>query len=632
MTETITLPIEGTTEKTTVPDTLDLAERARLAVHGIMGSIDPDLLTMYGLIFYATPRPHQSHWASAETTCDPKFAESLPLLRTMCGSEEGLDLQERYLAAMLNRVQDGLYWDLVNPKRPWRNSYSDASFYGEGKNEDFAVLASGGRMIRALMAWRAVTGSDRFDARIRELVHGLARIAVRQDDYAYYPEKGGWGEPCAYPRSGWLNTEEAQSETDGGEGSITAYHGHQIYGAMQWYAASGDATALDLAARLSRYVMKSKFWGGVPGPFDPNAHIGLIGTYLPDPPYTAGAELGHWFSHFHARAIPLRGLLEFGRTAGDDRVLEFVRRSYEFTLTQGIARLGWVNCWPRSRDHDNLCEACALGDLVAMGIRLSDAGLGDYWDDVDACVRNQLVEQQVTDAAALERIAAASSNPSWQETGPAFPNKLNYDNTIARTLGVFFGQGSPGAAPNPWVMHCCTGNASQGLYYAWEGAVRENGDTAQVNLLLNRAAKLLDVHSFLPYEGKVILKNKGARRIAVRIPAWVDRRALRATIGGQPVDLDWLGNRLLFCGLDAPCDITLTFPVVETTARYTVGANTPGERLYTCTFRGSTCVNVSPKDSAPTSYPFYDRAHLRTDRTPMTTVELFVADKIVRAW
>jgi hypothetical protein len=31
---------------------------------------------------------------------------------------------------------------------------------------------------------------------------------------------------------------------------------------------------------------------------------------------------------------------------GDERVLEFVRRAYEFSLTQGIARLGWINCWP----------------------------------------------------------------------------------------------------------------------------------------------------------------------------------------------------------------------------------------------------------------------------------------------
>ena len=596
-----------------------------------MGSLDPELLTIYGLVFYATPRPHQSHWYSAQNTVDPKFGESLALLRTMCGSEEMRDLEAQYFGNVLDRVQDGLYWDLVNPKRPWRNSYS-AAFYGAGKNEDFSVLLGAGRMIRTLMTWRAVTGSDCFDAKIRELVHGQARIAVRKDDYAYYPEKGGWAEPCTYPRSGWLNTDESASETEGGEGSVTSYHGHQIYGAMQWYAVSGDATALDLAARLTRYVMKSKFWGGVPGPFNPENPLGHIGTYLPDPPYTAGAELGHWFSHFHARAIPLRGLLEFGRTAGDVRVLEFVRRAYEFTLTQGIARLGWINCWPASRSANNFCESCALGDLVAMGIRLSDAGLGDYWDDVDACVRNQLVEQQVTDAAALERIAAASSNPSWMEGPQAHPNQLNYDNTIARTLGVFFGQGSPVAAPNPWVMQCCTGNATQGLYYAWEGAVRESGDTAHVNLLLNRASKLLDVHSHLPYEGKVILKNKGARRIAVRIPAWLDRRALRATVGGKSVEPDWLGNRLVFCGLDAPCEIALTFPVAETTASYTVAANTPAEHAVICRFRGSTCVDVSPRDTAPTSYPFYDRAGMRNDRTPMKQVDRFIADRIVGAW
>jgi len=230
----------------TVPDTLDLAERARLAVHGIMGSIDPELLTMYGLVFYTCPRPHQSHWASAENTCDPKFAESLVMLRSICGSGELADLQARYFDNMLGRVQDGLYWDLRNPRRPWRNSYS-AAFYGEGRDEDFAVVGASGRMTRALMAWRVLAGDSRFDDRISDLVHGMARVAVRRDDYAYYPEKGGWGEACTYPRSGWLNTDEAEGETEGGEGSIVAYHGHQIYGAMQWYTASGDEVALDLA-------------------------------------------------------------------------------------------------------------------------------------------------------------------------------------------------------------------------------------------------------------------------------------------------------------------------------------------------------------------------------------------------
>jgi hypothetical protein len=37
-----------------------------------------------------------------------------------------------------------------------------------------------------------------------------------------------------------------------------------------------------------------------------------------------------------------------------------------------------------------------LGDLVGVYIRLSDAGAGDYWDDVDHIVRNHLVEQHAS--------------------------------------------------------------------------------------------------------------------------------------------------------------------------------------------------------------------------------------------
>ena len=77
----------------TIPDTLDLAARAALAIHGIGGSIDPDLMTMWGIIHYTCKRPHLSHWASAETLCDPKLGESLALLRLMCGSEEFVELE-----------------------------------------------------------------------------------------------------------------------------------------------------------------------------------------------------------------------------------------------------------------------------------------------------------------------------------------------------------------------------------------------------------------------------------------------------------------------------------------------------------------------------------------------------------
>ena len=86
MTDRVTMALSGKKHSATVPDTLDLSEHARLAINGLGGNIDPKLMTMYGLIHFCTPRPHLSHWASAETLCDPKFGESFPLMRlTSCG-------------------------------------------------------------------------------------------------------------------------------------------------------------------------------------------------------------------------------------------------------------------------------------------------------------------------------------------------------------------------------------------------------------------------------------------------------------------------------------------------------------------------------------------------------------------
>jgi hypothetical protein len=266
MSDAVHLPLAGDRYEATVPDTLDLADHARFAINGLGGNIDPGLVTMYGLIFFCSPRPHLSHWASAETLCDPKFGESFPLMRLMCGSNQYVELEAQYREAMIGRIQDGLYWDLYTPARPWRNNYAPA-FYGNGKDEDFATLPGTGRMIRALLVWRELGDTTtETEGMIASLVRGLRRIAVCKDDYCYYPEHGGWGEPCSYPRSGWLNTDEAADETEGGEGAVTCMHAHQIYGAAHWYAESGDPVALDLAARLSRYCMLPRFWGGVPEP------------------------------------------------------------------------------------------------------------------------------------------------------------------------------------------------------------------------------------------------------------------------------------------------------------------------------------------------------------------------------
>jgi hypothetical protein len=278
----------------------------------------------------------------------------------------------------------------------------------------------------------------------------------------------------------------------------------------------------------------------------------------------------------------------------------------------------------------NMMEGCALGDLVALAIRLSDAGAGDYWDDVDAIVRNHLVEQQVIDADQLARVSAAAAEDECRQK--LQPRQGTWDRVIQRTLGIYAGTSLPSAIRAPWSMICCTGNGTQGLYYAWEGAVREAGDTAQVNLLINRAARMLDVDSSLPYEGLVVIRNKSARRIAVRIPSWAGRREVRADVAGHSREPVWVGASLLFDDLRPGQAVTIRFPVKESTARYTVNANTGKEQVYSCTFRGSTLVDISPRDDSPTSYQLYRRDRMRAGPAPAKTVERFVADARVPEW
>jgi hypothetical protein len=336
--------------------------------------------------------------------------------------------------------------------------------------------------------------------------------------------------------------------------------------------------------------------------------------------------------------------------AGDDQVLNFIKKSYEFTTSMGISKIGFIDCYPAVNDS---MEGCALGDLIGMAIRLSDCGMGDYWDDVDACVRNQLAESQLLDAAQLTRIAESSPAYGADHYGwPAFPiynRQGSYENVIQRSLGLFGSNIWPTSIPETWIMQCCTGNAVNGLYYAWEGILRENGETATVNLLLNRAGRLVDIDSWIPYEGKVEIINKHASRILVRIPGWVKLSEVAffvesggcSPIHGAPQAPVMAGRYAIFDAIQPGSILRLTFPIKEYEASYTVSFRTHSEKTHRIQFRGSTVVDISDKDKRPTSYHLYLRDELKSGGpTPMdgkastTLRELtrFVADKVIRNW
>jgi hypothetical protein len=255
--------------------------------------------------------------------------------------------------------------------------------------------------------------------------------------------------------------------------------------------------------------------------------------------------------------------------------------------------------------------------MVALAVRLSQAGVGDYWEDVDQYVRNQLVEHQPTRVDLMRRASEASA-----EHVAKGPHETNED-ALERMVGAF----------TDWagVTHagegagCCTANGSQALYYAWDSIVSYLDGIARVNLLLNRASPWVDVDSYLPYEGKVILRNKTARAFYVRIPYWVDKGAVRCDVNGAEASVSWLGNYLLFPALGSGHVVTVRFPMVEATESYRIG-----DTQYRCHFRGNTLVDISPRDESPSVYPTYLRDHYQADRAPMKTVERFVSPLTIR--
>ena len=622
MSETSNVAVDGERYEATVPHTLDLVERADLALNGLGGSLDPELdYELYFWIHYRARPPYMLHWGF-DPTNEPKFAESFPLMRTMTGTDTNRTAEEGLMGALVGRLSqdDGLYYGLAGEDRPW-HSIGHPGY--EHTAEDSANLAGNGRMLRAMIAWWERSGDSAWEQRIRGLARGLNTIAIHRDNYAYYPD-GGFGEAFSYPRSGWRSTEEPLDEHGGGEGAVTCYQGHQIQGLSRWASMSGDEEALELAGKLTRFVMKRQFWGAEPE---------ALGV--------AGKEQGHFDSHFHARTIALRGILEYAMTADDQRVKQFVRAAYEYGRSLGIAHMGWY-----PGPNGSGCEGCTLGDMVALGIRLSDAGIADYWDDVDQLVRNQLVEGQLVNAQLLEQVSTAGpERPPGSQWWQALLGDISYDpltihpgqeatdRVIERSLGVFAGDSSP-TSLQPWVMQCCTGNATQGLYYAWESIVRGEDGHAQVNLLLNRASRWLDVDSHLPYEGKVLIRNKTATTVAVRIPSWVPRRELRAQVNDRDRPLRWVGNYAQFDDLKPDDSLALEFPLTEQTLEYTACDRIwRAEQKYSCSFRGNTLVDISPRDEQPRSYPIYLRDHLKKAApAPMKKVTRYIAPKEILRW
>jgi hypothetical protein len=256
--------------------------------------------------------------------------------------------------------------------------------------------------------------------------------------------------------------------------------------------------------------------------------------------------------------------------------------------------------------------------MVALSLKLSASGGGDYWDDADRWLRNCFAEFQLTPEKAELLAQAARAMPvqrvRYNETA---------DRVLQRNVGAFAGW--PGV--NEWVhhigiQHCCTGNCTRAIYFAWENVLDYRNGVLRVNLLLNRASTWGDVYSHLPYQGRVELKIKSpCKSVLIRLPEWIPAGSAEVgcRVGDKPRPYRWEGRYVNLGNVVAGDKVALSFPISERKVRQRVAGTN-----YTFTIKGSTVVDIDPPGNV---CPLFRRERYRRGETRWRPAERFVAQE-----
>lgn len=597
---------EGDRYEVMVPDTLDIQERIKLAVNGLTGPTDPekDYLLYFSTEFRANP-PRLKH--SKSDICQIKNMESLPLMRLASGTDLNDQVDPVWMTTALRMIgPDGLaYW----PSLPW-GRYPCWAEPCDPNGKHYAVPFMNGRLIGAMTAYMLRDLNGPWDAEIRKIVDGLTNAAVFKDDYAYFPH------------GGFLPDQPRLKDAEIPVGIFASLVGWTIQGLAQYHRVSHYEPAEELAGRLSRYVVSHGRYFGPNGEFLPN---NTGNESLNEKTFHKGPPPVSHRIHFQHHAVPLLGVLDHALSVKDDELTDFVNKSFLWARSKGHTLLGY---FPENIDNvDELetSETCEVAGMIGLALKLSAAGIGDYWDDADRWIRNQFAENQLLQSDWIYHMFEGGVVPSRARSPltQIDPMSMSADRAPERSVGGFAGWPSV----NDWyighgtgIMQCCTGNGSRGLYYVWEHMLGFEEGILSVNLLMNRASKWADVHSHVPYTGRVDVNVKtDLKKIRLRIPEWVKPEEVEASVNGKPAKPAWEGRYAVLGQMKAQDIISLKFPISERKVELDVEKQT-----YHVTFKGNEVVDVYPRGRF---CPLYQRNHYRGENTRWKLASRFVSNK-----
>jgi hypothetical protein len=612
-----------------VPATLDLADRARMAINYMTESLNPNA--------------DYEAWDIAEQMADPptfiimnplttpgKYFETVPLMRMICGSRQNIDI-EHFLMGKFMKMQgpDGHIY-VPTAGRDWVH-HSWIKLFPKGfDGEHISVLGYGtSRFLPAFLIYEQTNGKKPWHRAARQLADGFKKIYIEDNDaaymYAHYTTPGSEIKP----------PDEKPVGIDGVGGVWIANS------LVQYHRRHNDPDALRIAGKMIRYAMGRMNYFADDGRFEPDDNSG-----------------GNPWAHFHAHTTAMIAAMDIVRETGDKDLLERVRKAYEYGITVGNGVVGFFpeathESGRRFMSHEHpykyhTSENCEVADMIRVGVMLGRMGVkksdgSDPWDDVDRWTRNQFAENQTTSINWMtdghldysdSPITQGHHDTFYKPGRPPFFGCYTTENVAPRTLGAFASHPSA----NDYIGHpefivsaaaCCTGNGSRAIFHIWRDTLTWDDGTLRINLLLNRASKWADVNSYIPYTGRVDIRIKKKMSLQIRIPEWVSPDDARCRVDGKDRELNFEDRYANVGKVRKGEEIVFTFPISERTKKVMIQGPPGGENEYTLVIRGNSVVNIDP----PGKYsPLYLRGHYRTGQTLWKKVERFVTDENLDWW
>jgi hypothetical protein len=563
------------------PDTVDLPARAALAVNALTSLSDEALngqIYFYIRLYEDPPTAYHAPWDYGDGT--GRHMDALTLAHVMTGSPEALAAAQRFAELLMSwQGEKGLFWW---PREPWTVPGPASSglwrFVQDPKPEgpvaDVTWSARGALL--GLTTLCMLTGNDRYRQSAQALVNGLDELAVRKDDYRYFPE-------MVYTSAGWRHTDEPRAD-----GTSELKNVPNLLPLLRFYKVTGDERALNLAGGLLRFILHKAEGYELDGRFY--------------------KTLGYW-DHFHSKASVITAAIVYGLTTRQPEYVAWGRQAYEAAKGWGTD-FGW---FPEDISLPTCSETCCITDMIEIAILLGLHVDPAYLSDAERYGRNHLVEAQFVDAEWMPRL-----NRKPAETDPlkAHPRRINRRDIVQRSPGSFSGFSGPndlfGEASDirSKIMQCCNGAGTRGLYDLWHYAVDDDGQRARVHMAFSRPTAWGEIISHAPYAGRLDLRMKAARSVGIRVPEGASPAEVNVTVNAKPAGFVNKAGYLWLEGLQAGDVASLRYDLPLHSRTYTVGTAT-----YTADFKGNTIIRMTPRGAYG---PLYQRDRYRASEAPET--------------